>query len=550
MRLVSEEQLLDVEVRKKIIEEIRSPENRARKDEAYKRHQCYKDQTFIYVVRNLFAQFDTSTVKEMSYAVANLAFVRKIIDKLARVYKYGVRRKIKGVADIDVAVKESEIDKSFKKTNRFLKLQRNCVQYIIPKPEGDKKTIKSLVIPPFLYDAIESDEDREKAICYVFSDYEQTAMDSGSGAGLATVGQWSPTPERHGSNVLALPVYGNKRDETIADHPADQKQFGGYVFWTKNLHFTCDEKGNIISQDIENPIHEMPVVNYAEDQDGAFWAQGGSDLVDGGILVNSLITNINHIAVTQGYGQPMWTGKNPPKQLKVGPNKVIMGEYETGDPEPKFSFISSNPPLDQLRSLIEMYVALLLTTNNLSTSGVSSNLNGGVTFPSGIAMMIDKAESMEDIEDQRQIFIDKEPEFWNIYAKWHALLKSRQELTDKLATISFPDTVELSLEFGLPKPIESEKEKLEVLKLKQELQLVTRLDMLRAEYPNLDDKQLLKKLEEILQDAVERSEDNQVSNGDGDGTGSPDDGEEGSGRVPDRADPDGRGEEEEPSNGE
>ncbi len=566
LRLTSEDELMDIEIRKKIIEEINAPENQARKDEAFKRYQCYKDQTFLYVIAQLVKQFDPSTVREMSYAIANLGFVRKIVDKLARVYKYGVKREVVGdeaaTEAMQVAVKESDVDKAFKKTNRFLKLEKNCIQYIVPKSyDEDTKTIKAMVLPPYLYDAVELADDREKAVCYILSDYSQRApVESNSGWGV--VGQASPTPGKHG-NIMSFPVYGNKKDEIIADVPSDQKEFAGFVFWSDKYHFTCDASGEIISKDTVNPIEEMPIVNYAEDQDGAFWAIGGSDLVDGAILANSMITNINHIAITQGYGQLVMTGKGLPTQVKVGPNKAVKLEYAEGEPAPTFDFKNAAPPLDELRALVEMYVALLLSTNNLSTSGVSSNLNGGVTFPSGVAMMIDKAESMEDVEDQRQVFIDNEPVFWDIYAKWHNYLKAQGELCESLAAITFPtEEMEISVQFEKPKAIESEKERLEVLKMKSDLGLIGKIDMLKGEYPDLSDEELKAKLEEIMQEKMDAmmqsqevaggSQGTQVNEvGDGGDSGNPSVGGDKAGRggLPSGANPELGGEKKKPGLG-
>jgi hypothetical protein len=160
-----------------------------------------------------------------------------------------------------------------------------------------------------------------------------------------------------------------------------------------------------------------------------------------------------------------------------------------------------------------MYVALILSTNNLSTAGVASNLNGGTPFPSGIAMMLDKSESMEDVEDQRQVFIDNEPVMWRIYSKWHALLKSRNELSEKLNSISFPENPEVNLQFGQPKAIESEKERLEVLKLKKDLGLVSMIDMIKKEYQGLDDTRATAKLKEILEEKMKYGSQGQQNNG-------------------------------------
>ena len=564
MKLASEQQLLNQDVRLAIIKEIQSNANRARKDEAYKRHQCYKDHTDRYVMGQLLKQFDASTVKEMSYAMSNLGIVRKVNDKLARVYKYGVSREAvddeAATEAIQLAVKKCPIDECFKKTNRFLKLQKNCVQYIVPKNydlEGETKTIKPMVLPPYLYDAVMLEDDEQRAIAYVLSDYEPLELPEkllGTGAQMMA----TETPNVHGKNVIEIPVY--QSGDSPISHDDDKRT---YVFWSDSFHFTCDSKGNIVSEgEIENPIGKMPIVNYAEDQDGDFYAQGGKDLVDGSVLVNSMITNINHIAITQGYGQIVMSGKDLPSSLKVGPNKVVKLSYMEGEPKPEFSFATANPPLDQLRALVEMYVALLLTTNNLSTSGVSTQLNGTSTFPSGIAMMIDKAESMEDVEDQRQIFVDNEPKFWDIFASWHRVLKSQGVLCEELATVDFPEDMEISVQWGRPKAIETDKERLEVLKLKQEMGLISKLDMLRSEYPNLSDEELKAKLEAIMKEAQERmaqameamsgsqgSEDGEDSDSDSAGAGGEQGSERGSGRLPSGTDSDERSEEEEPDNG-
>jgi hypothetical protein len=555
MRLKSEDQLLDIAVRKRIIDEIKGPENQMRKDEAWRRYQCYKDQTKQYVMENLILQFDQDTVQEMRWAISNVAFTRKITDKLARVYKYGVERE--AIDDeatteaIHVCTKESDVNNCFKKTNRYLKLMKNCIQYIIPKKlsdDSEKMTLKAITVPPYLYDAVELEDNREVAACYILSDYDNRKRILGlwnsTGYGLAS------GDGRGTGQVVPMRAYSDGVDQTIADDPRDQKRFKGFVFWSNKYHFTCNEKGEIISESNENPIDIMPIVNYAEDQDGAFWSIGGDDLADGAVQLNCMMTNINHIAITQGYGQLVMTGKSPPRNLKTGPNKAVILEQQEGDPTPTFEFKNSNPPLDQLRALIEMYVALLLTTNNLSTSGISSNLNGGAAFASGIALMIDKAESMEDVEDQRQIFLDKEPMFWNIYAKWHTLLKSSGKLVDELAAVSFAPNFDLSIKFGKPTAIITETEQLDIMERKIALKLISHLDALRMEYPDMTDEQLKDKLEEIISEGLdanrsERNNSDQLDNS-GEDRSTRDDkqGDEGDDRgVPDRTDPPRRSEE-------
>ena len=95
MRIKKESEILSPEVRRKIIEEIKGSENQNRKAESYRWQQCYKDNTRQYVIENMLKQFDFETVVEMRYSIANISFMKKIVDKLARVYSNGVERKLK-----------------------------------------------------------------------------------------------------------------------------------------------------------------------------------------------------------------------------------------------------------------------------------------------------------------------------------------------------------------------------------------------------------------------------------------------------------------------
>lgn len=518
MRIRKESDLEKEEIRKKIIEAIESTENKNRKEEAYKAYQCYKDNTKEFVYEQLRALFEDTTVQRMQYAITNVAFIRKIIDKLARVYKYGVDREVvgdeKATQAISKAVDESDVNSCFKKTNRILKLSKNCLQYIIPKKnnfqDDEVYEIKCVVLPPYLYDVVEQYDDRTKPGCIILSDYnpgsERMNISTNPGLRIRSL-------DRDGNAEIS---FTDGIDSAIADVKDSKDYTEGnkkrYVFWSDNYHFITDEKGVIIPKsedttDIGNPIGKMPFVNYAEDQDNSFWAQGGTDLVDGAISLNTMLTNINHIAITQAYGQLVITGSNLPQVVLTGPDRSILLEYDKDEqPTPTVDFKSANPPIQELLGLIETYVALLLTTNNLSTSGVRTQLNGVSGFASGIAKMIDSAESLEDIEDQRQIFIDNEPRFWEIYSLWHKEFKDR--LVPELQKVDFPDNFldRFSIKYEQPKVIQSDKERLEVLKQKIELNLISRLDALKTEYPDMTDDELKLKLEEIIQEKMKAME--------------------------------------------
>lgn len=507
MRVKYESEILKPEVRKQIITEIESSEERERKAESYRRFLCYKDQTVRYVVQNMLKQFDFDTVTEMRYALSNINITKKVVDKLSRVYSYGVQRSVSDDEAATKSVQELEkilnVNTSMKKTNRFLKLQRNIDYYVKPCPVYNEDgsdvrwTIKLEPLNPHLYSVVEDYYDRTKPLCHILTHYRPTAdafttIDAG-------IRPSSPT----------LTTKGNSQDEKIADTAEDagQGEKKKYIWWSNGYHFTTDDSGEIVPDENNpnniNPFGVSPIVSFAVDQDGAFWAEGGQDLIDGSILLNSMITHNNHVGVVQGYGQFYMTGENLPRSIKVGPTKAILAEYKKDEQaEPKMGFLSANPQLDSLRGNVEAYIALLLTTNNLSTTGISTQLSSGVSLPSGVALLIDKAESLEDVNDQRQVFLDNEPKIWSVIGK--ILDVYRDGLVDELKMISLPEDIDenLQIEFGHPQPIVSEKEKLENLKLRQEMGLDSMLSMLMKDDPSLDEKKAEEKLAKILEQRI------------------------------------------------
>jgi hypothetical protein len=499
MKITNEAQILDEGFRAKVIQEIEQSENKSRKYDAYKRYQCYKDMTNHYVMSLLMRQFEKSTVEEMRYALSNISIVRKVIDKLARVYSNGVTREISG--DETATKKLKEIEKKFnlndklKTTNRFLKLHKNTAVFVKPYPiaeDPSKYAVCLEILQPYLYDVCESIYNRTQPVVFIQSDYVHPSTD------LADL------------DVNSLKISGNSVDETIANVPNDKgSSFDkNYTFWSKNYHFVTNAQGKIISKDnAANPLKNVNHINFAIDQDGNFWAAGGNDLIDGAVLINAVITHTTHVGVNQGYGQFYMIGENLPRTVKVGVNKAIIMEYKKDEQaEPKAGFLTASPQLDALRSLIEMYIALYLTTNNLSTSGVSTQLGSGTSAASGIALILDKAESLEDVQDQRQIFIDNEVKI--ISAINDTLKAYGPNLADEYKNLILPDGFEPNyvVKFNDATPIMSESEKLANIKLRRELGLDTRLAMIMRDDPSLDEAQAEEKLLKMIEQEIKEKQ--------------------------------------------
>lgn len=498
MRLNNEDQILDEDVRKRIIEEIEGAENVRRRSEAYRWHEIWKNKSKEFVRELLSLMLDFSTVAEMEYTISNISIAKKIVDKLAKVYANGVTRKYEQDSDteaLNCLEDKLEINTQMKTSNKLLKLLRNAVLYIKPvmfiDKLGERKWRPAWVpMSSHLYDVVEMENDRTKPMVFILSNFERSAVTLGLGHGRVP-----DLAARHriGSNPS---FKGDGIDQKIADKKEDANEAGEqkkvYIWWTDKYHFTTlgaeiidpvtKEPVKLVADEllefVENPINMKPFVDLHIDQEGHYWAEGGEDLIDGDLLINTLISNHNHIGVTQGFGQLVLTGKNLPNSVKLGPNKIIGLPTDDDGIKTDAKFITASPPLDALARQVEMYVALLLTTNNLSTNGVQSRLEGGMAFPSGIAMALDKAESLEDVNDQREIFLKAEKKAFKITAAWIQSFDEDNELDENFADCKIPLDIQPTTEFNDAMIIMSEKEKLENLKIRQDLGINREIELI------------------------------------------------------------------------
>ena len=495
-KLKDEAQLTDKTFRAEVIQEIIGTENVARKLEQLKRTEIYRDQSKKYVMERFRRQkLKEETLVQMENRATNVSILKKIINKLARVYVGGVNRTPENASDqerIDAIAKELELNQAMKKLDRYRELHKNALIMILPIREWMEKTydLKPKVFAPWQYDVIEDQEDNEQARVVILTEFVERNQ-------LISVGQ-----ERS--------QQGDGRDQIIADREEDKGEDGErrFIWWSKKYHFTTDENGDVIADKSPeggiNPIGMIPGAFVNDDQDGSFWAQGGSDLVDAALLVNIILTDMHSIMYQQGYGQLVVTGRDIPKEVEVGPHTaIILEQQHKDDPAPSANFISAAPPVGEWMQAVEQTVALLLTTNNLSTSTVSAKL-GASDFASGIALMIDQSEAMGEIEDVKTEMASAEHEIWEVIKAWMDLYLGNKLLCDDLKAIGPIDSSEITIKFGDARPMMSEKEKIEILKARKDLGLNTEIELLKLDNPDLTEAEAQKKLLQLSMEKLER----------------------------------------------
>lgn len=510
MKLYSQDDILDPKIRAAIIKEIKLPNNLRRKTEAKKRHEVMRDNTVKYVLKKLQNEgLSPETLTLMQNRASNISICKKIINKLARAYTNGCTRET-GEKFLDSQVSHLsmliDMNKTMKKTDKFLRLQRNCLLWFMPDEcEPGKFIIKSKVMGPWQYDAVENSKDPERPLAIVLSDYYDPQNASTIKGGRNQVSytdseatQWQPD------------------GGTVSEGPGVQKMDDPnktYIFWSDKYHFTTDNKGEIIAalspEGYLNPIGELPGVAAAKERDDEFWAAGGEDLVDGSILINTMLTDMNAILFMQGWGQMVITGPrgSVSKEVKTGPHRAMVLTYnpKKGEQKPEVTVISSNPPIQSWMQAVEQFAALLLSTNNLAPSTVAGKLGTPANLPSGIAMMIDKSESTEDITETQDELSRIERRAWKILGKWQNLYYETGALDDDFKSAGkLPESekLEVTTKFHTGEEVVSESERLDNMKKKKDLGIVRQIELIMEENPSMTEEEATAKLMQIRTDRL------------------------------------------------
>lgn len=508
MRILSEEEILNEDIRKRIITEILDQENVDRKRRAFKAYEIFKDQTKKYVIESLSKEMEAETIEEMRSRAANISICKKIVNKKARIYKSTPKRSIQDSVDdkkTQFAVEELydlvKFNTKAKKLNRFYELRNNTAFQIVPVEDDNGKYYLSVrALPDFLYDVVENAKDPEQPMVYITSPF----VDNGSLDSVAYRGN-----THNGLSTSSFPD-GDGREQLIADSPNDVgKEHLEFIWWSKNYHFTTNEKGTILAnkspENNENPIHRLNFVTAARSQDGQYWARGSDDLVDGSVLINTLLTDLYFIAKIQGMGTFYYFGKEAAKDRKVGPNHGFFVEVNEGDPTPSIGFATSNPPLESHMRMVEQYIALLLSTNDLSANMVAGSLQA-TTAASGIQDLINKAEVTSAIEDEHEIFREVEQTSFEVIRAWHNLYVGKKLMQDKYQKIGVIDeSATLNVKFMPPEEFMTEEQKLNIIEKRLNLGLDDMVDAMIRDNPDMGEDEAKEKLLQMLGRKIEMS---------------------------------------------
>lgn len=468
---------------KEISEIINNSSNIERLEKEQERYDMYHGRLRDYIKKAIQREFILAeTVRQLINRIIPANITQKVVNALAKVYITAPQR-----SPVNEMNKDQESIDSLTKAMDLNVLMKNANQYF--------KLSKHFCIEPFVNLGVPQ--------MRVLAAHNYTPISD------------DPVDPTRATYIVKHVKWGNSKEGDKKSHR--------HVVWSDTEHYTMDGDGNIISDpnnpDNVNPYGILPIV-YQRSQRDELIPIEDDDLVYMQVAVCLLLTDLAFATKYQAWSL-IYILNSQAQNINFNPNSVIfLPANKEGTPSPEIGTIKPNIDSDAMLRQVETLIALLLSTKSLKSSAMSLNVE---TAQSGISKALDSAETMEDRTEQQAYFVEAEQKLFEIIKHQLPVWRSAGMLSDKYNTLSLTEDFELSVRFPTPKPIQSEKETVEVETMKLDKGFTTKKRALAVVNADLTSEQVDELEIEINKEKQESTENNDevINNEDGEGDGEP-----------------------------
>lgn len=467
---------LDFHTRARIIQDIKSEENKQRKAKSLRQFEIFQDRLHQYVVDYLRQQFSLSTVREMP-VVSSINLAKRIVTQEASLYKTRPTREFnaeeKELEQIEQHYEDISVDAKMLKSNQYFKLQNQNLLMIVPK-EG-KLVLRVLL--PHHYDVVPDPDNPERALAYIISAFDKSFyIKSTFNAANPTGYRPATDPENPSDGV----------NQVTGDQDDYKSVLEKYIFWSKDYNFIMDGSGKIISpaEDVESPLAPMqimPFIDIANDKDFEYFVRQGHSLSDFTVQYNGALSDLGNVVKMQGWAQAWLKGSKElmPENIQIGPNFILKLPIDPTD-QVQTDFGFSNPSPDVAGSI--QYVEMLLS-NFLTSRGQSPKVVSGKgesdKFSSGVERLLAMIERFDASQADMEIYRDAEESLFEIIKAWNNTLIGTGVLE---ITSPISEDTNVEVKYAQPQAIQSRAEQLAAIQLERELGLKSRTQAIEELY--------------------------------------------------------------------
>ena len=477
---------------KKIVLEIDSEQNRARKRNAWIAHQCKNDNQKEYVIKALKALYPETYNK---FRVGNIKIAKKIVEKLAKAYKNAPLRTCENETEtnsLNEIYEEYDFHRAFKEADEIFNLHKYVYMWLTfqnPSEDADKHFIPIEegnyvlhALAPYEYDLVR-DQVTGEPLIFILSypdstltrlagrsdGIEQTISESQSDTSAQTTiyKMWSPTQYCE-STVKRAKGHGNSSEE--------------------DFKINIDKKK-------ENELDRLPG-GYLQ-ADTAIDYPVKADLAQTSIDWNVSYSDLKTAASTQGHGQLLIRhpeGQNI-KQVHMGMHTAMMlpQSKKPDAPETNADYISASPDLAGQLEVAKFDLMGILDDYRIKPKGI---IEGGANqLASGFARLVDEADAQDVVEDNQSLYKTSLEQDVFLTLKAHE---------DVMGQKTFTKTEKLAVSYEKPKVLITDKEIRENIKFDEENGLSLPHEKHMVINPNLTVDEAKAREEEIQQINKER----------------------------------------------
>jgi hypothetical protein len=470
-----------------VIREIDNPENKARKAQSLRQYEIFNDRQTQYVLEYLRGQFSESTVKEMPI-ISSINLARRIVKQEASLYKTPPKRTFINCSPEQSTMLEAlyswgAYNDRFMRANEFFKLQSQThIQWVLKDQQ-----IKARALLPHHLDVIPYSEDPEQGAIYIISSFDkQTYMDPN-------------TPSATGYRGISQPLVGpDGYNQKIADPDDYKKTLKRYVVWSKEFNFIMDADGKIVSgEDITNPLGGIiPIVDASSSKDFEYWVRMGQSVSDFSVQFNGMISDVANVVRLQGWGQAVFSGPEGilPEALQIGPNHVLRLPKDPNNPvDTKFEYVTPNADIQGSLEFLKMNLSMFMSSRGIDPKTVSTD-GTSQSFTSGLERLLAMVTKFEASKEDISVFSKAEKDSFQVIKAYLNNYEGTEMLDDDWTQV--PEESDLLIQYEEPQMIQSEKEKLELIQMKREVGLQSRVAAY-MQFHEVDEETAIKELAEI-----------------------------------------------------
>lgn len=443
--MATEQDLLDLDFRRQVTDEITSSENDFRKEESRKRFDIWRGNLHEIIKEEMLKEYSLETVEKFRVQ-SSINLVPRIIKEKASIYKNPPQREFTNLNEeqqiyVDGIYNSLNANSVLRQGNQFFKLQDQIAIQVLPKKVGNEIKIWLRVLQPHHYDVIPMPEDPTQPMVYIINLNDENRH-------IATFGD--STERKQARDFI---------NQEIADWDDQRRLLARFAWWSENFNFITDGFGEIKSdpENIINPLGRLSFIDVANqlEKDFRFWVFKESLLKRFQIDFAKDLTDLTENIKMQGFATGLLIATKKPNIINIGPRKMMFLPLDPNNPDarPSFDFKTPSPDISAQMQVIQDKLAMYLTSDDIDPKTISGKADAN-TFSSGIERLLAQIQRFEATKDDIELFKGVERKLFDLLRDQNNFLATQNIEGFEI----IPDDADLNIEFSRPEKLETQRE--------------------------------------------------------------------------------------------